>query len=107
MTAELGGDRRMSNLGVVLSVATDLTAARPDNDVASDGWNRAAPAALMIMRRRCTPVRRWSDAVRPVISDVCVLRDHRRVLCCAQDDGQRHAANIIGRRESPHDRIRA
>ncbi|WP_269434403.1 hypothetical protein [Vineibacter terrae] len=33
--------------------------------VAGDGWDRAAPAALMI--RRCAPVRRWSDAVRPVM----------------------------------------
>jgi len=35
---------------------------------AGDGRDRAAPAALMI--RRCAPVRRWSDAVRPATSEI-------------------------------------
>ncbi|WP_178130375.1 molybdopterin cofactor-binding domain-containing protein [Reyranella sp. CPCC 100927] len=42
--------------------------ARPVTSGAGDGWDRAAPAALMAAGRRCAPVRRGSDAVRPVIS---------------------------------------
>jgi hypothetical protein len=58
----------MVSFSVVLSAAKDLAVIWSMNVVARDGWDRAAPAALMI--QSYAPMRRWSDAVRPVTPDV-------------------------------------
>jgi hypothetical protein len=71
---------------VVLSAAKDLAAVRAATGGTVDGWDRAAPAALKIMRRRFAPVRRWSDAIRPIMPSIRRRIDHRKVLRRAQDD---------------------
>jgi hypothetical protein len=52
---------------VVLSAAKDLAVVGTVTGGAGDGWDRAAPAALIVMGRPFGPVRRWSGAVRPVM----------------------------------------